>query len=210
MRTVLAIVASACAVALLAPMPALAETTTSRQQVAADGSATQAMIDRANAREIEVDHKTPITTRSPYGSYPRRKGVILVTRDKYRDLIPTGHAAIIHSRNYVVEALGHGVVRGDNNWYQSKTQAYGAGVRATSAAQDAKAADWAYLQRGKPYNYNYVDMRTRSSFYCSQLVWAAFWDNFRINLDTTKIPGAVHPLELLDDPSKAYLIYRKK
>ena len=34
--------------------------------------------------------------RRPTGVYPTRKGVILVTKDKYKDLIPTGHAAIIY------------------------------------------------------------------------------------------------------------------
>jgi len=28
------------------------------------------------------------------GTYPRRKGVILVTKDKFKGIIPTGHAAL--------------------------------------------------------------------------------------------------------------------
>lgn len=33
------------------------------------------------------------TERRATGVYPTRKGVILVTKDKYKGLIPTGHAA---------------------------------------------------------------------------------------------------------------------
>lgn len=41
--------------------------------------------------------------------YPVRKGVILVTPDKYKGLIPTGHAAIVYKVNKVVESLSKGV-----------------------------------------------------------------------------------------------------
>lgn len=44
--------------------------------------------------------------------YPTTKGRILVTGDAYRNLIPTGHAAIVFSWNRDVEALSNGVVTG--------------------------------------------------------------------------------------------------
>ncbi len=131
------------------------------------------------------------------GKYPTRKGTILVTSDFYLGLIPTGHAAIVYNRNYVVEAVAKGVILGRNNWMNTRREVYGLTVKKTSSGQDAYAADWAYRQRGKKYNFNYFNTSTRNKFYCSQLVWAAFYDNFRINLDTWRFGKAVHPMELV-------------
>lgn len=39
-------------------------------------------------------------------------------------------------------------------------------------------------------------------------MWAAFKDNFGINMDTLAYPGAVHPMELVNT-SETYLIWRK-
>lgn len=165
------------------------------------------MIERANNAPIEPD-KVP-QTRSAYGTYPTRKGVILATNDKYMGLIPTGHAAIIYTSSTVVESLSEGVTMGNNNWHTSKSQAYGITVRSTTAAQDAKAADYCYNQRGYPYNFDYFDINTRTKFYCSQLVWAAFKDLYNIDLNTSAYGTAIHPLELRDT-DKTSLIYRKK
>lgn len=129
-------------------------------------------------------------------SYPIRKGVILITGDKYKNLIPSGHAAIIYSSSEVVESLENGVVLGKNNWNSSHGTVTGLSVNRTSAFQDAKAADWCYSQRGKPYNFNFFDKYTRSSFYCSQLVWAAYFDLHGVDLDTPAFGSAVYPGEL--------------
>ncbi len=99
-----------------------------------------------------------------YGKYPRRKGVILVTPDRYKHLISTGHAGIILNATQVVESIDIGVTRGNNDWYRSKGQAYGVTVRFTSGAQDGRAADWANKQYGKPYNFNFLNKKTRKRF----------------------------------------------
>ena len=183
-------------------------------QTAADAETNRALIAAANQAPIQLDKRSPqvslggASTNAPMGSYPRRKGMILVTSDAFKGLIPTGHAAIIHSYSKVVESIGRGVVLGDNDWYASKSQAYGVTVRGTTAAQDATAADWAHRQIGKPYNLNYLDTGTRRRFYCSQLVWASFMDNFGINLDTGAWGWAVHPMELVNT-DKTYLTYRR-
>lgn len=39
----------------------------------------------------------------------QQEGGILVTKDKYKGLIPTGHAAIIYTKNSVIESLSKGV-----------------------------------------------------------------------------------------------------
>ncbi|MDD7267193.1 MAG: YiiX/YebB-like N1pC/P60 family cysteine hydrolase [Lachnospiraceae bacterium] len=84
----------------------------------------------------------------------------------------------------------------------------GVTVKRTTNLEDRTAADWCYNQIGKPYNFNFLNTETRSSFYCSQLVWAAFLDNFGINLDTSSFGGAVHPLELAASP-ETRVIYEK-
>ncbi|HPU62643.1 MAG TPA: YiiX/YebB-like N1pC/P60 family cysteine hydrolase [Mobilitalea sp.] len=151
------------------------------------------------------------------GTYPTRKGVILVTADKFKGILPLGHAAIIYSASYVVEALSDGVVLGKNNWNTTRETCYGVTVSSTTATQDAQAADYCYNQLNKPYNYNYFNMGTREKFYCSHLVWAAFKDLFGIDLNTsfadivignTVISQAIHPLELVDT-SLTYTIYVK-
>ena len=55
------------------------------------------------------------------GTYPTRYGVILVTADKYKGLIPTGHAGIIWTSSTIVESLSNGVTTGPNDWNTSKT-----------------------------------------------------------------------------------------
>lgn len=52
-------------------------------------------VEKAESMIIEQDSKIP-STRSSYGSYPTRKVVILVTPDKYKNLIPTDQVPIIY------------------------------------------------------------------------------------------------------------------
>lgn len=140
------------------------------------------------------------------GKYPTRRGVILVTPDKYKGLIPTGHAAIVWSKNKVIESLSDGVGEHKNNWKSNKKKIYGVTVSCTTLAQDKKAAQWCKNQIGKPYNWNYLNVSTRNSFYCSQLVWAAYKDNFNIDLNTSSYGKAVHPMELVNS-SRTSTIY---
>lgn len=140
------------------------------------------------------------------GSYPTRKGVILVTADAYKNLIPTGHAAIIYSKTKVVESVASGVSWGKNNWKSTKKTVFGVGVKATSEKQDAKAADWCKKRIGKAYNYNYFNVNTREKFYCSQLVWAAYKDLYGVNMNTAVFGSAIHPLELVSS-AQTSLVY---
>ncbi|MBQ6376816.1 MAG: hypothetical protein IJJ52_04230 [Lachnospiraceae bacterium] len=144
------------------------------------------------------------------GSYPTRKGTILVTTDFYKGLIPTGHAAIVYSRNNVIESVSNGVVWGKNNWKSTKREFYGVTLRNTSGNQDAAAADWCRKQIGKRYNFNYFNTGTRQRFYCSQLVWAAFKDKYGINMNTAAFGNAVHPIELVTTNKTCTIYYRKR
>ncbi len=168
-----------------------------------------AMWEEVSSQPVMPDKSSgSLVAARAFGSYPTRKGVILVTPDKYKNLIPTGHAAIVYTSSTVVESLDTGVTTGANNWNSTKSACYGVTVSGTTTAQDAQAADWCYSQRGKPYNWNYIDRWTRSSFYCSQLVYASFLDNFGIDLDTAAWLSAVHPMELVDS-SNTYTVYEK-
>ncbi len=143
------------------------------------------------------------------GKYPTRRGMILVTPDKYKGLIPTGHAAIVWDKNNVIESLSDGVKPHKNNWKKNKSKIYGVTVSCTTLEKDKKAAGWCKKQEGKPYNWNYLNVSTRKSFYCSQLVWAAFKDNFNIDLNTSAYGNAVHPMELVNS-TKTSVIYTYK
>lgn len=97
------------------------------------------------------------------GTYPTRYGVILVTADKYKGLIPTGHAGIIWTSSTIVESLSNGVTTGPNDWNTSKTSCYGISVKGTTVDEDNEASNWCYRQLGKPYNYNYFNVSTRKN-----------------------------------------------
>jgi uncharacterized protein YycO len=146
--------------------------------------------------------------------YPRRKGVILISLDKSNGKMGfIGHAAIIYNETRVVEALMQGnaeVTIGPNDWFLSKNDCTAVTVSGTSMEQDAEAAEWCYRQLGKPYNFNFLDVDTRDSFYCSQLVWAAYKDCHSIDLNTTHHFGnAILPVEL-DLSSRTYRIYENE
>ena len=143
------------------------------------------------------------------GTYPRSKGSILVTKDAYKNLIPTGHAAIVYSKDVVIEALAQGVVKGRNNWNMSKKTCYGAKVVAASTAKQQKAANWAYKQIGKKYNYNFADINTTKKFYCSQLVWAAYRNAAIIDICPKKVAGrAIYPPDLIKSLKTTQIVYR--
>lgn len=54
------------------------------------------------------------------GPYPTRRRVILVTPDPYKNLISTGHAAIVWNEKQVIESLSDGVGIHDNNWKKER------------------------------------------------------------------------------------------
>lgn len=83
----------------------------------------------------------------------------------------------------------------------------------------------------KPYNWLYWDIATRKAFYCSQLVWAAFKDKVKVNLNTSAYsywgvtvkctPGQgckpvrvrlnpVHPMELVQNSLVDVIWHSKK
>lgn len=173
------------------------------------------LIEKADAEVVYKDNKKAnslvtnlVRAEKTSGVYLTRKGVILVTSDAYKNLIPTGHAAIVYNASKVVESLSKGVTTGKNNWYDKKKTCYGVTTYDTTALQDAYVADWCYSQISKKYNYNYFNVNTRKKFYCSQLVWAGYFDKQDIDLDTALFGWAIHPMELVYT-SETYTIYKK-
>ena len=168
------------------------------------------LVEKANHMEISSDSK--LTTRVSIGTYPTRKGVILVTDDAYKGVIKTGHSAIIYSSSLVVEANEPGVEIGPNDWNTSKDQTYAVTVNNVTAEQDSRAANYCYSQLSKPYNWNFYRMDYRDKFYCSHLIRSAYLDLYDIDLNTSDFDllnaKAIHPMELVNS-EKTTLIYRK-
>ena len=142
------------------------------------------------------------------GEYPMRQGAVLVTSDKYKGVVPSGHAAIIWRYDTVVESLEQGVTWGPNDWNTSKSTVYGLTVLGTSQADDSQAALWCLNQEGKPYNWDFFNIERRDAFYCSQLVWAAFRDLHGVDISTDFAGAAIYPMELTTSPN-VYINYKK-
>lgn len=151
-----------------------------------------------------------VTTRAISGTYPVRKGVILSTptNASLGGATFVGHSAIIYSSGTVVESLGDGVTTGSNNWNSVKTKCYGVTVKGTTASQDAEAADWCYKKIGCPYNFNFLNVSTRTKFYCSHLIWASFWDLYGIDLNADSLGKIITPMELVNTNNTS-VIYSK-
>lgn len=160
--------------------------------------------DKGEPKSVASRHKASSASR---GKYPTRKGVILITKDTvYKIASMVGHAAIVYNKTKVIEGTIDGVKKGNNNWKKKKS-CWAGTVRKTTARQDAAAADWCCRQIGKPYNYRFFDIQRRDKFYCSQLVYAAFLDKCRVNLNYRG--GIVYPADLLRDPSKTKIVYKR-
>ena len=56
--------------------------------------------------------------------YKNKAGTILVTPDKFKNILPIGHVAIVKDKKYVYEATSKGVVRGNTNWNKIKKKLF--------------------------------------------------------------------------------------
>ena len=152
------------------------------------------------------------------GTYPRgskKKGTVLYTKDtKIKIMGVVGHAAIVadnkENDSKVVESTISGVVYGPNTW-NTKSHCRAAVVSSLSVAKRAAVADKCAGWLNKPYNTDYTNTSTRKKFYCSQLVWAGYWDKYSVNIDDNAFNGntnIVYPSELISS-SKTKLVYSK-
>ncbi|GHU44704.1 hypothetical protein FACS1894193_13430 [Bacilli bacterium] len=177
-------------------------------------------------KPLEAD-KPSKSVRARYGSWSWRDGVIALTDggSGYQFLYwdwSSWHAAIVAPQwlYAVVEAgPGNGVFvthssASTNNFERRypNNQVWQVAPRTTSVAQDLEAGRWAGRQVGKPYNNDFAgDIRRTDKFYCSQLVWAAYYYSCGYDLDLPRYntPGTwrIHPKEIYD--ADTALIYRK-
>ncbi len=159
----------------------------------------------------EVKNSNGVTS---LGTYPTRAGVILVTSSSLSSGL-VGHAAMVINADEIIHAVSDGVVVSKNNWNTSRHSncvgkldetEYPKGskefvavtVKKTTAIEDRDAVIYCYLQLDKPYNKVYPNMETREKFYCSQLIWAAYYDFHGIDLDRDDYPiKAVGPYEFV-------------
>lgn len=167
-----------------------------------------------NSREkVEKDQKMSAVQRVSSrwgGPQMGSMGDVLVTLDNGENIgdkrIAWGHSGIVaDDRNWVFEAnpKGHqgqksGVQRLANYWnyaYRDKSASYVKGA-SSSQYRSAQHYAWAQWTQGKPYSI-FDAVRNERSFYCSKLVWLA-WYNQGYNLDPTTWNGAVWPSDLRD------------
>lgn len=112
-----------------------------------------------------------------------------------------GHAAIVSTNAaQTVEAFPSGGVRFYTNDWKTKKNVYGLQVKNAGSVQYKNAAKYAMKQADakKPYNWNYFNKGTTSSFYCSQLVWKA-WKEQGFDIDAMNLGNyePVSPAELV-------------
>ena len=168
----------------------------------------------ADSLPIQPDFKN--YERAPMGSWSWRDGIICVsTNGKGSGWVNTWHAGIVAPQQYyaVAEAPGPGkkVQLRTGMWREGGNHTvYQVGVNSTSINQDWKAGYWAGQQVGKPYNLNFTDIKRTDKFYCSQLVWAAYYYTAGVDLNTSYGGTAIHPREFVINNPKTSIIYRSR
>lgn len=168
--------------------------------------------EKANAKTLELDKGVNPYSRSAYGGWTWRDGVICVTDVSAGGVLKTWHAGIIAPAPYYYATLESNPESGVHVSYGSWDKKYASnnswqyGVSRTTEYQDQKAAEWAAKQIGKPYNWTFTEKTVTHKFYCSQLVWASYYYTTGIDLDTYAWGSAIHPQELRSS-SETTLIY---
>lgn len=171
------------------------------------------ILDYSNTGYTERENK-----RAAIGNWTWRDGVICVTTEGFgTEAVNTWHAAIIAPQynESVIEAPkpGQNVRFRGGMWTSNTHTIWQVGVKSTTESQDWNAGYWAGQQEGKPYNLNFWNSKQTNSFYCSQLVWAAYYYTCGVDLNKSDndILGAfaVHPGEFVENNNTS-IIYRNK
>jgi len=119
------------------------------------------------------------------------------------------HTAIYVGDGKIVEAIGTGVkLTSITDWdYPNKTCVEVRRVKEVDTTKISKVIGFISSQIGKPYSYYYLDKSyspNTISWYCSELVWAAYMQ-VGINIEYTPDEWVVSPQEIADDED-TYLI----
>lgn len=163
---------------------------------------------KAAAKDVKSD--TTLLRASSLGTY----GDILVSLILDSGSIAfAGHAGIVDSNSSItIESFAKsfspidkdGVQYYTNNWANSSgallVRPYGA-----TSSQYNTAVAYSNTHVGKPYNWNFFNKTTTSSFYCSQLVWLA-WLDAGIDVEAGSFPnGIIAPADLVNS-SNTYVV----
>lgn len=111
----------------------------------------------------------------------------------------SGHAAIVDSNpDYTIESMPNdGVQRRPNDWKTRYSKVVGGRVVGGTKEKADAATSYAANKIGSSYNWYFYDKLTEDSFYCSQLVWRAWFDQ---GIDLDKDGGYfVLPTDLLSN-----------
>jgi uncharacterized protein YycO len=159
----------------------------------------------ANVDQLPISedggHPNPIALAEGKGKIFKNKGQIgtagnvLVTLDGSSSSSLIGHAGIVsdevpegkkENRNtLVVESFpkdkNHpdGVYHYRNNWAIRYKTVKGMHISGADTVAYRTAAQDARFQIGKPYNWNFLSKKRVDRFYCSQLVWRAWYNRGR-------------------------------
>lgn len=151
-------------------------------------------------------HPDQLVTKQGNGQVGTTGDILVTLSDKSSSsfLWVGGHAGIVSTNSrYTVESFGNktpdknGVRRWDNDWANRYSMVRGLWVKGAKSDHYRKAAEYSVAQIGKPYNYNFFDVETTSAFYCSQLVWRAWYNAKGVDLNDG---GAVWPVDLIESP----------
>ncbi|WP_051272054.1 YiiX/YebB-like N1pC/P60 family cysteine hydrolase [Shimazuella kribbensis] len=115
-----------------------------------------------------------------------------------------GHTGVVSDvPGYVVESFGNksieknGVRHWVNDWKTRYKKVKALWVEGATLNDYAYAASYNREQIGKAYNYNFFNIKTTTRFYCSQLVWRAWYNR---GWDLNYGGSAVWPVDLIKSP----------
>lgn len=156
--------------------------------------------------------------RAAKGSWSWRDGLICITTNgKAVGWMNTWHAGIVVPQEVyaVAEAPGPGkkVTYRYGMWTESGNHTvYQVAVNQTTVQQDWDAGFWAGKQKGKPYikDNHFTNLKRTDQFYCSQLVWAAYYPTAKVDLNTPYGGSILHPKEFVENKSKTTVVYRSR
>lgn len=148
-----------------------------------------------NNKQLESKNSVAASGVDKYGGM--LNGYYFIGTEGSSGQLGTGHVAIVSDSQYrqTTEAyLNGGVQKYIRKWDNAKKFYKSMAIGSTSTRR-ANAVKYAVSKVGKPYNTNFFDKWTESKFYCSQLVWRA-WYNQGIDIDDRKTDTIVSPIEV--------------
>jgi uncharacterized protein YycO len=164
--------------------------------------------------DILLKHKVDKLNKSQYDIYPKNiPGAILISRDTFLGIIPfVWHAAIVLDSERIVESTLFGVNYAANDWDISRRICYAIIPDSKYKISQDKliyAAYWAQQQIGKMYNYLFFIWKKKNPniIYCTQLVWAAYYNSFEIDIMSNH-PTILLPMHLLTSPNTNIIFYK--